>query len=184
MQPDKLLGTDPDCIARTLGAFELYIDELERGVADPHDLDRFVTLLDRVVEPRSAREEALLLAAMAIGGVAAGAEELSEARVRRLEARRILRALEKAARDSDNLGHPRSVTQRARNYVELVRAHLGWYRRVVRPLLESRLSPEQADLFGDGDMPRPDCDPAELEALAEELVEAYSERPTPVHPVR
>jgi hemerythrin-like domain-containing protein len=180
MQPDKLLGTDPDCIARALGAFELYIDEIERKTADPRDFDRFVTLLDRVVEPHCAREEALLLAAMAVGGVAAGAEELSEARVRRLEAREVLRALEKGARDSGTLGHPRSVTQRARNYVDLVRGHLGWYRRVVRPLLESRLSPDQTDMLGEGDMPRSDCEQAELEAL----VEAYSERPTPVQPAQ
>lgn len=186
MQRDNLLDTDPGGIDRTLDAFELYADELERGVADPRDLDRFVTLLGRVVEPRCAREEALLLAAMAVAGVAAGAEELSEARVWRLQAREVLASLQSAGRDAGAFGHPRSVTQKARSYIQLVRSHLAWYRRVVRPLLERQLSPEQANRL-EGSMDdatlRPEREQAELDALADELVEAYSERPTPVQPV-
>lgn len=180
MDPDNLLGAGADGITRTLDAFELFIDELERGVADARDLDRFVTLLERVVEPHCAREEALLLAAMAAGGVAAGAEELSEARVHRLRARELLGALRNAARDARSLGHPRSVTARAKSYAALVRSHLGWYRREVQPLLERRLSPEEAGTLG---AERSSGEQAELEALAEELIDAYSERPTPVQPV-
>ncbi len=180
MQTDNLLGAGADGIARTLGAFELFIDELERGVADARDLERFVTLLERVVEPHCAREEALLLAAMAAGGVAAGAEELSEARVQRLQARELLASLRSASRDSRSLGHPRSVTARAKSYAALIRGHLGWYRRVVRPLVERRVSAEAASRL---DTLAPIGEQSELDALAEELIEAYSERPTPVQPV-
>ncbi len=177
-----MLGTDLDGITRALGAFELYVEELERNAADPSDLERFVKLFERVVEPHCAREEGLLLAAMAVCGVAAGAEELSEARVWRHCARELLAALRAAGREARALNHPPSVTQRAREYIELVRSHLAWYRRVVRPLLESRLSAETLEepLEADDAVV---SDQAEIEALADELVEAYSERPTPVQPV-
>lgn len=179
MHPDNLLGADAYGIARTLDAFELFIDELERGVADARDLDRFATLLERVVEPHCAREEALLLAAMAVGGVAAGAEELSEARVQRSKARELLCALRSAGPDAGSLARPRSVIARAKSYATLVRSHLGWFRRVVRPLVERRLSPEQTRALGAGGSIG---EQLELEALAEELIEAYSERPTSVQP--